>query len=161
MTAVRAAAGAGPADDPDDDVQAAPTDDLGADLRRAVARLYSRFRSERADGEVGDAALLVLVVLSKQGRTTLSDLARIAKVTVGSMSQTVQRLQELEYVTKTRGTSDRRTVLFQLTSQGAEAADRSRRHRRNWLNARLAALTPAERGEIARATTLLLRIADS
>jgi DNA-binding MarR family transcriptional regulator len=136
-------------------------DEAGAQLRRAVVRLYSRFRSERAAGEVPDAALLVLIVLDKQDRMSLSDLAEAAKVTLGSMSQTARRLEQLAYVTKSRGTQDRRKVLFSLTGQGRAAVTASRRHRRDWLNGRLAELTAAERDDIARVAALLLRIADS
>jgi DNA-binding MarR family transcriptional regulator len=136
-------------------------DEVGAELRRAVVRLYSRFRSERMEGEVADAALLVLIVLDKQDGMSLSDLAEAAKVTLGSMSQTVRRLEQLAYVTKSRGTDDRRKVLFSLTGQGRAAVTASRRHRRDWLNGRLAELTAAERGDIARVAALLLRIADS
>lgn len=136
-------------------------DEVGAELRRAVVRLYSRFRSERMEGEVADAALLVLIVLDKQDRMSLSDLAEAAKVTLGSMSQTVRRLEQLAYVTKSRGTDDRRKVLFSLTDQGRAAVTASRRHRRDWLNGRLADLTAAERDDIARVAALLLRIADS
>jgi len=136
-------------------------DEVGAELRRAVVRLYSRFRSERVEGEVADAALLVLIVLDKQDQMSLSDLAEAAHVTLGSMSQTVRRLEELGYVTKTRGTQDRRKVLFTLTEPGRAAVTASRRHRRDWLNGRLAELTAAEREDIARVAPLLLRIADS
>ena len=136
-------------------------DEVGAELRRAVVRLYSRFRSERVEGEVADAALLVLIVLGKQDRMSLSDLAETARVTLGSMSQTVRRLEQLAYVTKSRGTQDRRKVLFTLTDQGRAAVTASRRHRRDWLNGRLAELTAAERDDIARVAALLLRIADS
>lgn len=136
-------------------------DEVGAELRRAVVRLYSRFRSERVEGEVADAALLVLIVLGKQDRMSLSDLAETARVTLGSMSQTVRRLEQLAYVTKSRGTQDRRKVLFTLTDQGRAAVTASRRHRRDWLNSRLAELTAAERDDIARVAALLLRIADS
>lgn len=134
-------------------------DELGAELRRAVTRLYSRFRSERLEGEVPDAALLVLIVLDKQERMSLTDLAETAKVTLGSMSQTVRWLTERLYVTKARGTQDRRKVLFTLTDQGRVAVTASRRHRRDWLNGRLAELTVAERQDIARVAPLLLRIA--
>lgn len=134
---------------------------VGAELRRAVVRLYSRFRSERVDGEVGDAALLVLIVLDKQGPLSLSDLAESAHVTLGSMSQTVRRLEQLGHVTKSRATQDRRKVLFTLTDSGRKASTASRRHRQNWLDGRLAELTPAERDDIARVAPLLLRIADS
>jgi DNA-binding MarR family transcriptional regulator len=136
-------------------------DEVGAELRRAVVRLYSRFRSERVEGEVPDAALLVLIVLDKQDRMSLSDLAEAAKVTLGSMSQTVRRLEQLGHVTKTRATDDRRKVLFTLTDQGRAAVTASRRHRRDWLNGRLAELSTAERDDIARVAALLLRIADS
>jgi DNA-binding MarR family transcriptional regulator len=136
-------------------------DEVGAELRRAVVRLYSRFRSERVEGEVADAALLVLIVLDKQDRMSLSDLAETARVTLGSMSQTVRRLEQLAYVTKDRGTEDRRKVLFTLTEQGRAAVTASRRHRRDWLNGRLAELTAGERDDIARVAALLLRIADS
>lgn len=136
-------------------------DEVGTELRRAVTRLYSRFRSERMDGEVPDAALLVLIVLDKQDRMSLTDLAEAAKVTLGSISQTVRRLEQLAYVSKTRGTEDRRKVLFTLTDEGRTAVTASRRHRRDWLNGQLAELTAAERADIARVAGLLLRIADS
>lgn len=135
--------------------------DVGAELRRAVVRLYSRFRSERVEGEVSEASLLVLVVLDKQGAMSLSDLAAFAKVTLGSMSQTVRRLEQQAYVTKSRGTEDRRKVLFTLTDQGRQASAASRRHRQDWLNSRLAELTPAELADLLRAAPLLLRLADS
>ncbi len=136
-------------------------DEVGTELRRAVVRLYSRFRSERAEGEVSDAALLVLIALDKQDQMSLSDLAETAKVTLGSMSQTVRRLEQLDHLAKSRGTQDRRKVLFSLTEQGRTAVTAYRRHRRDWLNERVAELTAAERDDIARVTPLLLRIADS
>jgi DNA-binding MarR family transcriptional regulator len=136
-------------------------DDVGAELRRAVTRLYSRFRSERVEGEVPDAALLVLLVLEKRDRLSLSDLADQAHVTLGSMSQTVRRLEELAFVTKSRGTDDRRKVHFSLTPEGRTAAGASRQHRRDWLDARLAELTDEDRAAIALVSPLLLRIADT
>ena len=134
---------------------------LAGDQAIGFVRLYSRFRSERVDGEVSEEALLVLIVLDKHGRMSLTDLAATARVTLGSMSQTVRRLEQLAYVTKSRGTEDRRKVLFALTAEGREAATASRRHRQHWLNGRLAELTAAERGDILRVAPLLLRIADS
>ena len=139
----------------------AEIEQIGADVRRAVVRLYSRFRSERVEGEVGDSALLVLIVLDKQGPRSLSDLAASGHVTLGSMSQTIRRLEKLSYVTKSRATEDRRKVLFTLTDAGKNASTVSRRHRHEWLNARLAELTADERATIARAAAILLRIADS
>ena len=100
----------------------AQVEQIGADVRRAVVRLYSRFRSERVEGEVGDSALLVLIVLDKQGPRSLSDLAASGHVTLGSMSQAIRRLEKLSYVTKSRATEDRRKVLFTLTDAGKNAS---------------------------------------
>ncbi|GGF27808.1 MarR family winged helix-turn-helix transcriptional regulator [Subtercola lobariae] len=136
-------------------------DEVGAELRRAATRLYSRFRAERLEGEVTDAALLVLLVLDKQGQLNLTELASSVKVTLGSVSQTVRRLEQLEYVTKSRGLEDRRTVLFSLTEQGMAAVTASRQHRRDWLNGHLAELSPDELSTIAAAAPILLAIADS
>ena len=134
---------------------------VGDELRRAVVRLYSRFRSERTPGEVSEAALLVLIALDKSGPMSLSDLSSLAKVTLGSMSQTVRRLEQQVYVTKSRSTQDRRHVLFALTEQGRAASATSRGRRQDWLNARLAEFSADERILLLRAAPLLLRIADS
>jgi DNA-binding MarR family transcriptional regulator len=136
-------------------------EDVGAGLRRAVTRLYSRFRSERTEGEVPDAALFVLIMLGKQGSMSLTELAGAAHVTLGSMSQTVRRLEELAFLSKSRGTEDRRKVLFALTEAGRAATTAAQSHRRDWLNGRVAELSAAERAAIAQATPVLLRIADS
>jgi DNA-binding MarR family transcriptional regulator len=135
--------------------------EVGDELRRAVTRLYSRFRSERVEGEVPDASLFVLIALDKHKQLSLTDLAETAHVTLGSMSQSVRRLEQLAYVAKERSGEDRRKVLFSLTDAGRAAAAASRAHRRDWLNSRLAELTSEQLADIARVAPLLLRIADS
>ncbi|MFC4245211.1 MarR family winged helix-turn-helix transcriptional regulator [Gryllotalpicola reticulitermitis] len=134
-------------------------DELSTELRSAITRLYSRFRSERIAGEVPDAQLLVLMVLTKQEGLSLTELAASAQVTLGSMSQTTRSLVQLGYATKTRATDDQRKVVFALTDQGRAAAAAARRHRQDWLNSQLAELTADERNDLARIVPLLVRIA--
>ncbi|MGC3995542.1 MAG: MarR family transcriptional regulator [Propionicimonas sp.] len=136
-------------------------EEVATQLRLGVTRLYSRFRSERLEGEVPDAALLVLLALDRHDRMSLTALAEAAHVTLGSISQTARRLEEQEYVAKARDTADRRRVLFALTDEGRLAVTASRRHRRDWLNGRVAELTPDERAAVARVAPLLIRMADS
>ena len=136
-------------------------DEVSAELRRGVTRLYSRFRSERLEGEVPDAALLVLLALDTQGALSLTALADTAHVTLGSVSQPVRWLEELGFVVKSRDTTDRRRVLFSLTEPGRAAVTASRRHRRDWLSSRVAELTSDERAAIAAAAPLLVRLANS
>ena len=135
--------------------------DLGAQLRSAVGRLYRRFRSERPEGGLGDAALGVLTHLHKRGPQSLTELSEHDRVSPASMSQTVNRLTSSGYAVRTGDPDDRRKVLFSATAEGDELASAARAQRNAWLDQRLAALSAEDRAVIARATDLLSAIADS
>jgi DNA-binding MarR family transcriptional regulator len=135
--------------------------DLGAQLRSAVGRLYRRFRSERPEGGLGDAALDVLTHLHKRGPQSLTELSEHDRVSPASMSQTVNRLTSSGYAVRTGDPDDRRKVLFSATVEGDELASATRAQRNAWLDRRLRALSAEDRAVIARATDLLSAIADS
>jgi DNA-binding MarR family transcriptional regulator len=135
--------------------------DLGGQLRSAVGRLYRRFRSERSEGSLGDAALAVLTHLHKYGPHTLTELSEHDRVSPASMSQTVNRLTSAGYAVRTQDPGDRRKVLFSATAEGDEVARATRAQRNAWLDAQLRGLSAADRAVIARATALLGSIADS
>ncbi|MEU1596610.1 MarR family transcriptional regulator [Streptomyces sp. NPDC005708] len=135
--------------------------DLGGQLRSAVGRLYRRFRSERPEGSLGDAALAVLTRLHKHGPQTLTELSEHDRVSPASMSQTVNRLTSAGYAVRTRDPDDRRKVLFSATAEGDELAGAARAQRNAWLDERLRALSAEDRAVIARASALLISIADS
>lgn len=135
--------------------------DLGAQVRSAAGRLYRRFRSERPEGSLGDAALEVLTRLHKRGPQTLTELSEHDRVSPASMSQTVNRLTSAGYAVRTRDRDDRRKVLFSTTAEGEELVSAARAQRNAWLDQRLQALSAEDRAIIARATELLASIADS
>ena len=135
--------------------------DLGSQVRSATGRLYRRFRSERPEGGLGDAALAVLTRLHKHGPQTLTELSEHDRVSPASMSQTVNRLTSAGYAVRTRDPDDRRKVLFSTTAEGDELASAARAQRNAWLDQRLQALSAEDRAVIARATALLSSIADS
>lgn len=135
--------------------------DLGGQVRSAVGRLYRRFRSERPEGSLGDAALAVLTRLHKHGPQTLTELSEHDRVSPASMSQTVNRLTSAGYAVRTRDPDDRRKVLFSVTAEGDELASATRAQRNAWLDQRLRALSNEDRAVIARAAALLSSIADS
>jgi DNA-binding MarR family transcriptional regulator len=135
--------------------------DLGGQLRLAVGRLYRRFRSERPQGSLGDAALEVLTYLHKHGPQTLTELSEVARVSPASMSQTVNRLASAGYAVRTPDPADRRKVLFSATEEGDELAGAAQVQRNAWLDQRLRALSAEDRAVIARATALLSSVADS
>ncbi len=134
---------------------------LGADVRSTVGRLYRRFRSERPEGGLGDAALEVLTRLHKNGPQTLTELSEHDHVAPASMSQSVNRLTSAGYAVRTPAPGDRRKVLLSVTSEGAALVVAARTRRHAWLDARLHALSPADQDAIARACVLLRAIADS
>jgi DNA-binding MarR family transcriptional regulator len=135
--------------------------DLGGQVRAAVGRLYRRFRSERPEGSLGDAALEVLTYLHKHGPQTLTELSGQGRVSPASMSQTVNRLTSAGYAVRARDPGDGRKVLLRTTAEGDELAGATRAQRNAWLDQRLRALSADDRAVIARATALLSRIADS
>ena len=135
--------------------------DLGGQLRSAVGRLYRRFRSERPEGSLGDAALAVLSRLHKRGPQTLTELSEHDRVSPASMSQIVNRLTSAGYAVRARDPADGRKVLFSATAEGDELAGAARAQRNAWLEEQLRALSAEDRAAIARATALLSRMADS
>ena len=135
--------------------------DLGGQVRFAVGRLYRRFRSERPEGSLGDAALAVLTRLQKHGPQTLTGLSEHDRVSPASMSQTVNRLTSAGYAVRTRDPGDGRKVLLSATAAGDELASAARAQRNAWLDGQLRALSAEDRTVIARAAALLSSIADS
>ncbi|KAA2265397.1 MarR family transcriptional regulator [Solihabitans fulvus] len=135
--------------------------DLGGLVRSAVGRLYRRFRSERPEGGLGDAALAVLTRLHKHGPQTLTELSDHDRVSPASMSQTVNRLTSAGYAVRTRDPGDGRKVLFSVTAEGDELASAARAQRNAWLDDRLSVLSAEDRAVVARAAALLSGIADT
>lgn len=129
--------------------------DLVAEVRTAVGNLYRRFRSERADGALGDAALDVLLYLAKSGPQTLTHLSERAGVAPASMSQSVNRLTAGGYAVRAPDPTDGRKVLLSVTPEGDRLAATNRSHRDAWLEAHLAALDTEDRDVITRACALL------
>ncbi|HJP78950.1 MAG TPA: MarR family transcriptional regulator [Pseudonocardiaceae bacterium] len=135
--------------------------DLGVQVRAAVGRLYRRFRNERPEGSLGDAALDVLTRLHKRGPQTLTELSEHNRVSPASMSQIVNRLTSAGYAVRTRDPGDGRKVLFSATADGDELAGAARAQRNAWLDDQLRALSAEDRAVIARAAGLFISIADS
>jgi DNA-binding MarR family transcriptional regulator len=136
-------------------------DDLSQELRTGVGRLHRRFRSLRADSELGDAAVDVLLVLRKHGPLSLKALSDHHRVKPPTMSQIVNRLAADAYLERRPDPDDGRRVLLALTPAGDALAQRIRRPGLVWFDAQLAELSPDERTTLAEAARILQRLADS
>lgn len=135
--------------------------ELGGRVRATVGLLYRRFRSERPEGALGDAALEVLTFLQKHGPHSLTELSERGHVAPATMSQSVNRLTSAGYAVRVSDPHDRRKVLFRTTPEGDELALATRSRRNAWLNARLHELGPEDQNAIIRACQLLSDIAGS
>jgi DNA-binding MarR family transcriptional regulator len=141
-----------------------PTDDVGAELRVAVVRLYRRLRAERAEGPgagLGDTHFAVLNAIVKRGPYSLRELSDLERVSPPSMNQTVNLLEQRGYVTRRADERDGRKVLLVPTSEGKALVAEVRRHRNAWLDDRLDTLTAAERAALLKAARLLRDLSDS
>ncbi len=130
-------------------------------LRPALLKASRALRREaqRAGVSVLDAQLLGAV--KKSAGIGVSELAEREQMTRASMSGHVKRLEQAGWIARSAGADDdRRRVGLALTAKGAKALDAIRRRRNDWLAARLAKLSAAERAALAAAAAPLVRLAE-
>ncbi|MDR5700540.1 MarR family winged helix-turn-helix transcriptional regulator [Agromyces aerolatus] len=130
------------------------------ELRLAVMRVARRLRQERADTDISATQLAALGWIASEGPITLGRIAELERVTPPSMNRTVNRLVDAGYVTREGSPDDGRKVLLRTTEAGAAIVRETRRRRDAWIAKRFSALSPDERETLAKATTILGRLAD-
>lgn len=140
---------------------AADEDELLFAVKHAVSRMYSRMRSERVEGDLGEVALSVLARVEKYGPHTLTALSQYYRVTPASMSQAVNRLTGAGLAERVPDPDDGRRVLISATAEGIRVSREARSRRNTWLQQCLDDLTDDERTTLSRATALLTEMADS
>jgi DNA-binding MarR family transcriptional regulator len=130
-------------------------------LHRAAIRLLRAVRV--ADDETGVSApkLAALSVLTFGGAMSLSALARAEQVTAATMSKLVSDLEAESLVAKRADRADKRGVRIEVTAKGRALMEAGRKRRLALLHQRLAKLTRAERGQLADAAALMLRLAEA
>lgn len=130
-------------------------------LRPALLKVSRALRrkSQRAGVSALDAQLLGIV--KKHGGIGVSELAEREQMTRASMSGHVKRLEAARWIIRAApDDDDRRRVGLTLTAKGGKALDAIRGRRNDWLAARLAKLTDAERAALAAAAEPLVRLAE-
>ena len=133
---------------------------LANDLSLAVLRLARQLRFRRPDSPVSLSQLSALATLAKEGPMTPGALAVRERVRPPSMTRVVASLAELGFVDRRGHPDDGRQVLVSVSTSGAELIEVERRASREWLQQRLAALTPDERETLVRAAELMMVIVD-
>lgn len=133
--------------------------DLAHSIRLVVGRLARRLR-QRTLGGLTPSQLSVLATLSRQGRTSLGDLAEKEGVAPASISGIVGRLVDKGLVARLANPTDRRSTLVEMTEEGRKLLEKGRSERTAFLAARLEQLSSEEREILAKAVSILARLGE-
>jgi len=107
---------------------------LASDLRTVVARLMKKLRKTSVTGQMlslTERSTMSALQLHKQ--LLPSELALMEKITNQSMSQILNHLLELGFITRTASETDKRKVIISLTEEGERILLQVRSERDEWL----------------------------
>ena len=132
---------------------------LAAELRVSIGKLNRRLREQAHAGDFTSAQKSVILRLERDGKATVSTLARAEGVRPQSMRTTVASLKRLGILTGKRDPDDARQTFFSLTAACRKTLTSSRAAREDWLQRALQAqLVPEERRQLAAVVGLLNRL---
>lgn len=132
---------------------------LATEIRIAVSRMHRQFRRQITGFSVSMLEQAVMAILDRKGSMLPSELAAIEKVSAQSMSQTLNRLHELEFVHKNQDPGDKRKVVVTLTRKGKETLAQMRHVRSEWLSNAMAGLSPEDKKILKHSAALLQELA--
>jgi DNA-binding MarR family transcriptional regulator len=135
---------------------------LASDLRTVLTRLIKKLRSKSETGgklSLTERSTIALLDLHKE--LLPSELAAMEKITTQSMSQILNHLFELGYITRRISTTDKRKSIITLSKAGQNVLHKVRNERDEWLNKALKETCTAKELEVLqRAITPLTKLVD-
>ncbi|MBW8815963.1 MAG: MarR family transcriptional regulator [Caulobacterales bacterium] len=138
-----------------------PIVDLADALRPAILRVSRRLRQEAQKAGLSAQDALLLGHIRKHPGVGVSALAELERTSKPTMSAHIKRLEAAGLVARSGDAEDGRRSGLAITVAGTRKLEAIRRQRNDWLAARLARLTPAERAALDAAAAPLLRLADA
>ncbi len=103
-------------------------------LRTTIGRLVKLMRREtRNESQLSLTERSTMGLLYPDSRLAPSEIARIEKVTTQSMSQVINHLVELEYISRTPSDDDKRKTILRLTDAGRRRVESARQEKAEWL----------------------------
>lgn len=125
------------------------TPQLASGLRTVVTRLVKKLRSKSSVSEkLSMTERSVIKLLDEHKELLPSELAAMEKVTTQSMSQILNHLAELNYISRKFSETDRRKVYISLTDAGKELLEQTRSEREEWLQKAIEATFSDEEKEL-------------
>lgn len=132
--------------------------ELADALRPAVLRLSRRLRQEAQKVGLSAQDALLLGYVSKHPGAGVSELAEADQTSKPTMSSHVKRLEAAGWIVRKEDAQDGRRSGLVITPSGLRKLEAIRRHRNDWLAARLSRLAPADRDRLAAAAEPLLKL---
>ena len=124
-------------------------------LHSTAIHLLRLVRVQDAKSGVGPAQLSALSVIVFGGPASLNDLAKAEQVRPPTMSRIVDGLEAAGLAKRRANPEDRRALTVEATEKGTSILQKGRKLRVRLLARHLAALSVAEREDIARAVAAL------
>ncbi|HUY42226.1 MAG TPA: MarR family transcriptional regulator [Acidimicrobiales bacterium] len=131
-----------------------PTTETAARLRRAVTRLHRRLRANSLGGVTPTQASL-LATLNQLDEPTLGDLAIAEQIQPPSVTKLVRDMEVSGLITTFRDPHDRRATRARIAPAGRRELERIRQRKTQFLERRLAALSPQDRARADELVTFL------
>lgn len=129
-------------------------------LHRAASALQRWMQASRAPGSIGTSKLWTLALLQRDGPSTASAIAAELGVQPQSMTRLLADLQSRGAIVRRQDEHDRRRVDVEITRAGtALLLSEARAQRERLARVMRQRLTDAERGILAVAADLMLRLA--
>jgi len=132
--------------------------DLADVLRGPLLRVSRKLRQEAQKAGLSVQDAVILGYVRKHPGVGVSELADADQISRPTMSAHVKRLEAAGWLTRSDDAEDGRRSGFAVTPAGGRKLDAIQRLRNDWLSARLALLTDAERDQLAAAAAPLLRL---
>jgi DNA-binding MarR family transcriptional regulator len=127
-------------------------------LRPGLLRVSRRLRLEAQKAGLSQQDVFLLSHIRKHPGVGVSALADAEQTSRPTMSLHVKRLEAAGLIARTEDAEDARRSGLTVTPAGVRKLDAIRRQRNDWLAARLARLSPAERERLAAAAEPLLKL---
>ncbi|HVW95688.1 MAG TPA: MarR family transcriptional regulator [Mucilaginibacter sp.] len=124
---------------------------FASDLRTAAVRLIKKLRKESPTGSrLSLTERSTMSQLYHNGAMLPSELAANEMITNQSMSQVLNHLSELGYITRTASETDKRKVNISLSETGLQTLLQFRHERDEWLSGAISRTCTPEEQEILR-----------
>ena len=135
-----------------------PITDLADVLRPAILRVSRRLRQEAQKAGLSAQDALLLGHIRKNPGVGVSALAEAERTSKPTMSAHIKRLEAAGLLARAGDAEDGRRSGLTITPAGAKTLEIIRRERNDWLAARLARLSDADRATLEAAAAPLLRL---